>query len=53
MQDFSNYPYIIQLQDLEKTARKVIENGLSVTVIINGEYYDVDLDGSKLRDWTR
>ena len=41
MQDFSKYSYTIQLYELEKLATDVISAGHNVTVIINGEYYDV------------
>lgn len=46
MQDFSKYDYSIQLSELEKTVRDVIEHGYSVTVCINGEYYDIKSDRS-------
>lgn len=42
MQDFSNYSYTIQIDDLEETARKAIEGGYSVSVVINGEYYNIE-----------
>lgn len=51
MQDFSNYSYVIPIEKLEETARNVIKNGMEFTVIINGEYYLVDLDGSKQKEW--
>lgn len=51
MQDFSRYPYIIQINDLEETARKVINGGWPIFVVINGEYYDIDIDGNKLKEW--
>ena len=53
MQDFSRYPYTIQINDLEETVMKAIKGGYSVSVVINGEYYDVDIDGSKLKDWKK
>ena len=42
MQNFTEYSYTIRLDRLEETVRKVIEGGCNVTVIINGEYYDID-----------
>lgn len=42
MQDFSRYSYTIQIDDLKETVMKAIEGGYSVSVVINGEYYDVD-----------
>lgn len=43
MQDFSNYSYTIQIDDLKETVMKVMKNGYPVFVVINGEYYDVDI----------
>lgn len=45
MQDFRRYSYTIEIDKLEETAREVIKAGYSVTVIINGEYYEVTDDG--------
>ena len=53
MQDFRNYSYVIQINDLERTVKEAIEGGYSAFVVINGEYYDVDVDGSKFEDWRR
>ena len=53
MQDFSNHPYIIKIDNLTNTIRNAISNGLSPIVIINGEYYEVDVDGEKLKEWKR
>ena len=47
MQDFVNYNYTIKIQDLEKTAQKVIESGYSFLVVINGEYYDIQIQDEK------
>jgi len=44
MQDFRSYSYTIEIDKLEETAREVIKAGYSVTVIINGEYYEVTDD---------
>jgi len=41
MQDFRKYSYRIRLEDLEKVAREATNGGYNVTVIINGEYYDI------------
>ena len=51
MQDFSNYSYTIQIDDLKETVIKAMKGGYPVFVVINGEYYDVDIDGSKLKNW--
>ena len=53
MQDFSRYSYIIQINDLEKIVGKAIKGGWPVSVVINGEYYDIDIDGSKLKGWKK
>ena len=42
MQDFRSYSYTIRIDKLEETAREVIKAGYSVTVIINGEYYEIE-----------
>lgn len=49
MQDFVNYNYTIKIQDLEKTAKRVIESGYSFLVVINGEYYDIQIQDEKER----
>ena len=41
MQDFRTYDYQIPIKDLEDTVKEVIKHGYSVTIVINGEYYDV------------
>lgn len=53
MQDFDNYSYVININKLQETVKKALDGGYPVTVVINGEYYDVDLDGSKQRKWER
>lgn len=45
MQDFRSYSYKLNIKELEETAREVMKAGYSVTVIINGEYYEVTDDG--------
>ena len=37
MQDFRNYDFTLTVKDLEK----IINDGLEVVAIINGEYYDM------------
>ena len=34
--------YTINISDIEKTVKKAIANGYTVTLEINGEYYDID-----------
>ena len=41
MQDFRTYDYQIPIKDLEDTVKEVIKHGYSVTIVINGEYYNV------------
>lgn len=36
--------YSIRLDKLEQTVKKAAQSGYRVTVIINGEYYDIDMD---------
>lgn len=51
MQDFRTYDYQISIENLEDTAREVIKHGYNVTIIINGEYYDViDHNNSRKED---
>lgn len=49
MQDFRQYDYKIRLEDLEQTAKQALEFGCSVTVIINGEYYDITAQEKEVR----
>lgn len=44
MQDFTEYSYTVRLDELEKTVKEAVQGGYRVTVIINGEYYDIDMD---------
>ena len=43
MQDFRNYSYVIQINDLERTVKEAIEGGYSAYIVLNGEYYDIDI----------
>lgn len=44
MQDFTEYPYSIDIDKLEQTAKNAMQGGYRVTVIINGEYYDINMN---------
>lgn len=44
MQDFTEYSYSIDIDKLEQTVRKIIEGGYRVMVIMNGEYYDINMN---------
>ena len=44
MQDFTEYSYSIDIDKLEQTVNKAVQGGYRVTVIINGEYYDIDMN---------
>lgn len=37
MQDFRNYDFTLAVKDIEK----LVNDGLEVVVIVNGEYYDI------------
>ena len=52
MQNFIEYPYNIQLNELAKTAEEAIKAGYNVTVIINGEYYNISTDEEKTENTT-
>lgn len=41
MQDFTEYSYSIDIDKLEQTVKEAMRGGYRVTVIINGEYYDI------------
>lgn len=45
MQDFRSYSFKLTVNDLQK----IIDDGLEVVAIINGEYYDIvkETDGSE------
>ena len=36
--------YSIELDRMEETVKKVVEAGYSVMVVINGEYYDINMN---------
>ena len=44
MQDFTEYSYSIDIDKLEQTVKEAVQGGCNVTVIINGEYYDINMD---------
>lgn len=44
MQDFRRYDYTIREADLLRALRDAAAHGYKPTVIINGEFYDVELD---------
>lgn len=44
MQDFNRYNYTIKEADLLRVLRDAAAHGCKPTVIINGEFYDVELD---------
>lgn len=44
MQDFRRYDYTIRESDLLRVLRDAAAHGHKPTVIINGEFYDVELD---------
>ena len=48
MQDFRRYGYTIKEADLLHILRDAAAHGCKPTVIINGEFYDVDLDAEKI-----
>lgn len=37
MQDFRNYDFTLTVKDIEK----LVNDGLEVVAIVNGEYYDI------------
>lgn len=47
MQNFFDNAYTININKLEKTVKDVIQAGYNVTVIINGEYYNISTDEEK------
>ena len=48
MQDFRRYDYTIREADLLRVLRDAAAHGYRQTVIINGEFYDVELDAGKI-----
>ena len=47
MQDFENYNYTIKISDVEKAIRAALDFGVEPIIIINGEYYDIDMEDEK------
>lgn len=52
MQNFIEYPYTISIDKLETTAKEAMQAGYNVTVIINGEYYNVSNNKEKTANTT-
>lgn len=48
MQDFQRYDYTIREADLLRVLRDAAAHGCKPTVIINGEFYDVELDAENI-----
>lgn len=48
MQDFRRYDYTIREADLLRVLRDAAAHGCKPTVIINGEFYDVELDAESI-----
>ena len=48
MQDFRRYDYTIREADLLRVLRDAAAHGCKPTVIINGEFYDVELDAENI-----
>lgn len=48
MQDFRRYDYTIREADLLRVLRDAAAHGYKPTVIINGEFYDVELDAGNI-----
>ena len=48
MQDSTKYSYTIKIDELTETVRQAQGAGYPVTVIINGEYYTVDIRPDKV-----
>lgn len=43
MRDLPNDYYIVKLEDIEKHVMECIKGGYSVYLVMNGEYYDIDI----------
>lgn len=52
MQNFFDNSYTININKLEKTVKEAIKAGYNVTVIINGEYYNISTDEEKTENTT-
>lgn len=48
MQDFRRYDYTIREADLLRVLRDAAAHGYKPTVIINGEFYGVELDAENI-----
>ena len=48
MQDFNRYNYTIKESDLLRVLKDAGAHGYKPTVIINGEFYDVELDAESI-----
>lgn len=48
MQDFRRYDYTIREADLLRVLRDAAAHGYKSTVIINGEFYDVELNAGNI-----
>ena len=48
MQDFRRYDYEIREADILRVLRDAAAHGYKPTVIINGEFYDVELDAENI-----
>ena len=44
MRDYPNSYYTIKVKDIEKHVRECKEFGCSVFLVMNGEYYDIDIN---------
>lgn len=52
MQNCFDNSYAININKLEKTIKDVMQAGYNVTVIINGEYYNISTDEEKTANTT-
>lgn len=48
MQDFQRYDYTIKGADILRVLRDAAAHGYKPTVIINGEFYNVELDAENI-----
>ena len=48
MQDFNRYNYTIKESDLLRVLKDAAAHGCKPIVIINGEFYDVELDAENI-----
>lgn len=47
MRDLPNDYYIVKLEDIEKHVMECIKGGYSVYLVMNGEYYDIDISSQE------